>query len=176
LPLRAGKGWLYEGGIRVPLVIVAPGMPNAGSVSDTPLITCDFFPTLLELAGLNPQPRAHLDGTSFAALITDNKQPPPRTFYWHYPHYHGSTWTPGGALREGEWKLVEFFEQNQAEIYNLKNDPGEQKDLSASEPVRKQELLEKLHRWQRSVDPRIPGPSTASDTGQNQRVRKQRNK
>ena len=174
-PLRAGKGWLYEGGIRVPLIVCLPGQTRPGTISDVPLISCDFFPTLLELAGLPAQPRQHLDGVSFAQLLRGGAAPASRAFFWHYPHYHGSTWTPGAAIRDGDWKLIEFYDYGSAELFNLKADPYETNDLAAAQPERKRELLDSLHQWQRSVNAEMPSPNP-SVGGQPSKAGKKRKK
>lgn len=158
-PLRAGKGWLYEGGIRVPLMAVWPGQIKPGTRSDAPLISCDFYPTLLDLAGLPLRPEQHLDGVSFAPLLRGGASPVRPTLYWHYPHYHGSTWTPGAAVRDGDWKLIEFYDYGVVELYNLKQDPVEARNVAAVNPDKKRELLDKLHAWQKSVGAIIPDPN-----------------
>ena len=161
-PLRAGKGWLYEGGIRVPLIIRAPGVTKASSSSDAPLVSCDFYPTLLELAGLPARPQQHRDGVSFAGLLRGGPAPAPRPLFWHYPHYHGSTWTPGAAVRDADWKLMEFYDYGTVELYDLKNDPFETRDLAATQPGKKRELLAKLRAWQKSVNAQIPAPDSGA--------------
>ena len=118
LPLRAGKGWCYEGGIRVPLIIRAPGISQPGHVSKELAISMDFFPTILDLASIQKMPRVHRDGISLMEAIKGrhlNRD----TLYWHYPHYHGSTWTPGSAIRSGDWKAIQFYHHEKAELYNL---------------------------------------------------------
>ncbi|NQU22701.1 MAG: sulfatase-like hydrolase/transferase, partial [Candidatus Nealsonbacteria bacterium] len=130
LPLRAGKGWLYEGGVREPMIVRAPGVTRPGSVCNTPVVSMDFFPTMLELAGLPAMPEKHADGMSLVPLLEGGATLPPRSLFWHYPHYHGSTWTPGASIRDGDWKLIEFYHWEKVELYNLKDDPGEQHDLS----------------------------------------------
>jgi arylsulfatase A-like enzyme len=123
LPFRAGKGWCYEGGIRVPLLIRYPGMSCKGFVCDQPAISMDFFPTLLDLAGI-PAPRSvKLDGESLLPYLLNPGEARNRTLVWHYPHYHGSTWN-------GRYKLIEFYEDQNVELYDLSADPGETKDLS----------------------------------------------
>ncbi|MEO2049760.1 MAG: sulfatase [Pirellulales bacterium] len=167
-PLRSGKGWLYEGGVREPMIIRAPGVTQAGSVTHLPVVSMDFFPTILELAGLPEMRELHTDGTSLVPLLAGRKasqegpsQKGPlakRTLYWHYPHYHGSTWTPGASLRDGDWKLIEFYHYGNVELYNLKNDPGERNDLSDSQPAKVQQLLDKLHQWQQQMGAKMPQP------------------
>jgi arylsulfatase A-like enzyme len=145
-PLRAGKGWCYEGGIRIPLIIRAPGYPQ-GKISNTPSISMDHLPTLLELAAI-PQPKnLKLDGESLGAALKNPEKTVERSLVWHYPHYHGSTWRPGAAIREGNWKLVEFFEEDKVELFNLENDPGESQDLAAVEPGKADQLQEQLHEY-----------------------------
>jgi arylsulfatase A-like enzyme len=156
LPLRSGKGWLYEGGVREPAIIRAPGVTRPGSVCETPIVSMDFFPTILELAGLPLMPELHADGISLHALLSGRADSTERTFYWHYPHYHGSTWTPGASIREGDWKLIEFYHYGNLELYNLKQDPGERHDLSKEEPEMRQKLLQKLHSWQQKMNARMP--------------------
>jgi arylsulfatase A-like enzyme len=157
-PLRAGKGWCYEGGIRVPTIVRAPGA-KAGVTCDEPVISMDFYPTILELADLNAKPDQHIDGISLMRLLKGNKDLKREAIYWHYPHYHGSTWAPGAAIRAGDWKLVEFYEDNKIELYNLKDDLGETNDLSKSNPKRTKELLDMLHRWQKETGAQMPKPN-----------------
>lgn len=159
LPLRSGKGWLYEGGVRSPMIVRAPGVTKAGSVSDVPVVSTDFFPTMLELAGLPQQPKLHADGQSLVSLLGGAGEQPKRALYWHYPHYHGSTWKPGASIREGDWKLIEFYEYDEVELYNLADDPGEQNDLSTSQPEKTAQLREKLHTWQKEMHAKMPQPN-----------------
>lgn len=159
LPLRSGKGWLYEGGVRSPMIVRAPGVTKAGSVTESPVVSTDFFPTMLDLAGLPLQPKLHADGESLRDLLEGKPSPEARTFYWHYPHYHGSTWTPGASIRDGNWKLIEFYEYDEVELYNLANDPGEQNDLSQSLPEKTAELREKLKAWQKELNAKMPQPN-----------------
>jgi len=165
LPLRSGKGWLYEGGVRSPLIVRAPGVTTAGSVSQAPVVSTDFFPTMLDLANLPLQPELHADGQSLSGLLQQEKSPETRTLYWHYPHYHGSTWTPGASIREGDWKLIEFYEFDKAELYNLAQDPGEQHDLSESRPEKTTELREKLKAWQKKMNAKMPQPNPKYQAG-----------
>jgi arylsulfatase A-like enzyme len=158
-PLRAGKGWLYEGGIRVPLIIRAPGLPQPGRINSTPVISTDLYPTLLELAGLPLKPAQHLDGASLAGLLRGDSPLRPRTLYWHYPHYHGSTWAPGAALRDGDWKLIELQHYGNVELYNLRDDLGERRDLSAKMPDKTAELLARLRAWRKETGAAIPQPN-----------------
>ena len=169
LPLRSGKGWLYEGGIREPTIIRAPGVTQAGSVSDEPIISMDFFPTMLALAGLPAREDLHQDGRNLVPTLRgEEKSGESRTLYWHYPHYHGSTWTPGAAIRDGDWKLIEFYHWDDAELYNLKNDPGEQMELSEQHPAIKEALREKLRSWQEHQRAKMPEPIAESSGASDQ--------
>ena len=156
LPLRSGKGWLYEGGIREPMIVRAPGTTRAGTVTDFPVISMDFFPTMLELAGLPLQPELHVDGTSLVPLLKGSDSIEHAPLCWHYPHYHGSTWTPGAAIRDKEWKLIELYEFGLTQLYNLKDDIGESKDLSATNPQKTAELKARLIEWQTSLNAKMP--------------------
>lgn len=155
-PLRSGKGWLYEGGIRCPMIVRAPGVAKAGSVCDVPVSSMDFFPTMLELAGLDLKPELHSDGVSLVNLLEENGSIERNSMYWHYPHYHGSTWAPGAAIRDGDWKLIEFYEYDTVELYNLRTDIGEENDLAEAQPEKKKELREKLRSWQIEMNARMP--------------------
>jgi arylsulfatase A-like enzyme len=165
-PLRAGKGWLYEGGIRVPMIVRAPGITRAGATADTPVVSTDFYPTLLELAGLPARPAQHRDGISLVPVLRGGAGPQRDPFYWHYPHYHGSTWAPGGAMREGDWKLIEFFEEGTTELYDLKSDLSERRNLAAREPGRLQAMRAKLAAWRAETGAYVPQPgeTPASNT------------
>ncbi|MEO6245188.1 MAG: sulfatase [Opitutaceae bacterium] len=160
-PLRSGKGWLYEGGIRAPFIVYAPGVTRAGTRTEVPAISTDLYPTLLALAHLPPRPEQHLDGLSLAPLLGGGAAPLRDTLYWHYPHYHGSTWAPGAALRDGDWKLIEFYHYRNVELYNLRTDPSETRDLTAANPAKTTELLAKLHAWQQATGAIMPRPNPA---------------
>ena len=159
LPLRSGKGWLYEGGIRVATVVRAPGVATSGGVCNSPIISTDFFPTILELADIELMPDVHKDGVSMVDLLRSPDLVKPRTLYWHYPHYHGSGWTPGGAIRRGDWKLIEFWEHDDAELYNLSQDVEELHDLSQSHPEIQAELSAALQRWRDAMGATLPEPN-----------------
>lgn len=159
-PLREQKGTLYEGGIRVPLIIRWPGAVPAGAVCDAVGGSVDFFPTLLELAGAAAPEEHVLDGQSLMPVLRNVQGPHPRrTVYWHYPHYH--TGRPSGAIRDGDYKLIEFFETGRVELYDLKADPGELRDLSGEAPDRAAALLRKLRAWRRTVCAQMPQPNPA---------------
>ncbi len=159
-PLRAGKGWLYEGGVRVPLIVRVPGRVKAGSVSEQEVISCDVLPTMLELAGLPLQPEQHVDGRSVAPVLLGVQQfLPQRSLYWHYPHYHGSTWAPGAAMRDGNWKLLQFDHYRQLELYDLSTDISESNNLAQQEMPRVREMQQRLADWQASVGAVFPTPN-----------------
>ncbi len=158
LPLKAGKGWLYEGGIREPMIVVWPGVTKPGSTCDTPVISTDFYPTMLEMAGLPLKPRQHVDGVSLVPLLKGGKIPP-RPLFWHYPHYGDQGGRPGSVIRKGDWKLIEFFEDGRLELYNLKEDIGEKHDLSKKYPEKVKELHAELVAWRKRVGARLPTPN-----------------
>lgn len=160
-PYRAGKGFLYEGGLRVPLLVRCPGRIPAGRVVEDPVVNTDFMPTLLELAGLEVP--VGLDGVSLAGLWTGRGRPVPRAFLWHFPHYTNQGGRPGGAIREGDWKLVEHYEDGRAELFNLARDVGEIEDLAAREPARAEALRRKLAEWRRSVGAQENAPNPDFD-------------
>ena len=159
VPLRAGKGWLYEGGIREPMMVRWPGVTRPGSICPTPVTSTDFYPTMLEMAGLPPRPRQHADGMSLVPLLKQTGKLGRKAIYWHYPHYGNQGGSPGGAVRSGDWKLIEFYEDNHVELYNLRADIGEKTNLAAREPARAAELRKMLHDWRRSVGARMPKPN-----------------
>ena len=165
LPLRAGKGWLYEGGIREPMIIRAPGVTSAGSVIHFPVTSTDFYPTLLELAGLRKRPRQHVDGRSLVPLLGGQRLDRVRLF-WHYPHYGNQGGAPGTAIREGSWKLIRWHEDGATELYNLANDEGERYDLSELVPDRAARLGGTLDKWLNEVGANMPSsnPGYSADS------------
>jgi arylsulfatase A-like enzyme len=165
LPLRAGKGWLYEGGIRVPLIIRVPGFTKPGSVCDTPVISTDYYPTLLDLAGLPLKPAQHRDGMSLKPLLTGGTLAA-RPLYWHYPHYGNQGGAPSGCVRDGDWKLIEWYEDSRAELFNIRDDISEKTDLAAQMPDKAKELTAKLHTWRESVGAIMPMPNPNWKPGQ----------
>ena len=159
-PLRAGKGWLYEGGIREPLIIAGPGIEPG--VTDAVAFSTDLFPTVLELTGLEPSPELAVDGRSLVQAIRGEEQPP-RDLFWHYPHYHGSLNGPGSAIRSGDWKLIVHDHYDEVELYNLADDLSESNDLAEAMPAKRDELLGKLRAWQREMNAKMPVPKFAAD-------------
>ena len=177
-PHRGGKAQLHEGGIRVPLLIRWPGVIAAGRVSEAPSSTMDFFPTLLELAGKPAAPPAAIDGVSLAAHLRGGPAPARPAIFWHYPHYHASgDGGPAGAVRAGDWKLVEYYEHTIAktgrvpELYNLRTDPAETKNLAVSDPARVANLLPLLAAHRAATNAQRPtlnpayDPARAKQTG-----------
>ncbi len=171
LPLRAGKGWLYEGGVRVPMILRWPGHVVSGSTSGAAVNSIDLVPTLLAATG-TPAPRP-LDGRDMGPLLR-GKGAPERDLCWHYPHYGNQGGSPGGAIRAGDWKLIEFYETGRTELYHLPDDPGEHTDLASKHPERAAGLLRRLRAWRAEVgavmplpNPRqkAPGPSAAGSPG-----------
>jgi arylsulfatase A-like enzyme len=151
LPLRGGKGWVYEGGIREPFLIRAPGVTTPGSVSHEPVISTDFYPTILELAGLPLRPGQHQDGLSLVPLLKGETALGRDALFWHYPHYGNQGGFPGGAVRMGPWKLVERYEDGRVHLYNLDDDPGERHDVAEGHPSRVADMKDRLHAWYREV-------------------------
>lgn len=162
LPLRTGKGWAYEGGVREPLIVTWPGHISPGRTTDQVVTSPDFFPTLLDLAGLPPRPDLAIDGLNFVPVLTDPRVTlPERAIFWHYPHYSNQRGKPHGAVRAGRWKLVEWFEDSRLELFDLDHDPAEAQDVSAAHPERVRALQQKLHAWQKDVGAQLPTPNPA---------------
>jgi arylsulfatase A-like enzyme len=156
-PLSEGKGWIYEGGTREPLMMRFPGKITPGSTCDIPVTSPDFYPTLLEAAGLPLISEQHCDGRSFWSWLRADQAPDERPIFWHYPHYGNQGGTPGSSVRLGNYKLIEFFEDNRLELYDLKEDVSEDQNLALDEPMRAQELHTALIEWRASVNARMPG-------------------
>ena len=168
-PLRGEKGTLYEGGIRVPAIARWPGRIPAGSVCTTPAITLDVYPTFLALADVSAPQTQPQDGVSLAYVLMKPTVPLPRdTLHWHLPHYHHGT--PASALRRGDWKLIEFFEDGALELYDLRVDPGESTNLAVSQPAKAKELQSALSAWRREVGARLPVPNPRHDPARAQEL------
>jgi arylsulfatase A-like enzyme len=157
-PLRAGKGWLYEGGIRIPMILRWPNGASAGMRSDVAATTADVLPTLLDLAGLAAPTDAQFDGVSLAPALAGEPFAE-RSLFWHFPHYHGSGNRPSGAVRRGRFKLLEWFESGAVELYDLDADLGEVEDLAAAMPDQVAELRDLLHQWREDVGAAMPTPN-----------------
>lgn len=158
-PLRVGKGSCYEGGTRVPLIVHWPGAIKAGSECHTPVMGIDLYPTILEMAGLTDLARRQLDGVSLAPLLKQTGDLQRDALYWHYPHhqhYQLGGAMPYGAIRAGDFRLIEFFDDQHVELYNLRDDLGEQHDLAAKLPEKAQQLRARLAAWRREVGAQMP--------------------
>ncbi len=153
-PLRAEKGTLYEGGIRVPLIVWFPGVVPAGTTCDAPTISMDFYPTLLEVCGAEVPAGQVLDGVSLVPLLRQTGELSRDALYFHYPHYHHSR--PAGAIRQGKWKLIEFFDDSSVELYNLEEDLGEQHNLAGEMPDKAIALRARLAAWRGAVGAKMP--------------------
>jgi len=165
-PLRAGKGSAYEGGVRVPLVVRWPGVVKPGTVCQEPVLSIDYYPTVLEMTGAqgDPKPKAGIDGQSIVPLLKSPEATLARdAIFWHYPHYHSGGATPYGAVRAGDWKLIEFYEDVRVELYNLREDVGEENDLAGKTPEKARQLRDRLHAWRKAVGAQMPTPNPAYD-------------
>jgi len=158
-PLQEGKGWMYEGGTREPLIVVHPARIRPGSTCVVPVTSTDFYPTVLQAAGLELMPEQHCDGVSLQPLLTESGALEREAIYWHYPHYGNQGGTPGCSVRSGDWKLIRFFEDGHEELYDLREDIGEERDLTAAEPGRRRNLSEMLTEWQREIEAVRPEPN-----------------
>ena len=162
-PLRAGKGHIYEGGIREPMIVRAPGRVQPQTQCAEPVSSIDFFPTILSLAGLRSPAGLALDGVDLTPLLTQTGGLAPRTLFWHYPHYSPQGGRPAAAARRGSLKLVELFEDDRLELYDLQRDPGETTDLAARMPAETQQLHRLLRAWRHDIGARMPLPNPHHD-------------
>jgi len=158
-PLAEGKGWMYEGGTRVPLIARWPGVTRPGSRCEVPVTTPDFYPTFLEAAGLDPMREQHRDGVSLVPLLRGEDRLDREAIFWHYPHYGNQGGTPGSSVRAGDHKLIEFFEDGRLELYHLREDVGEQRNLAKAEPRLAKQLHDMLRAWRSDVEARLPKPN-----------------
>jgi arylsulfatase A-like enzyme len=158
-PLAEGKGWMYEGGTREPLLVRWTDVVAPGSICTVPVTTPDFYPTLLEAARLDLIPDQHCDGVSLVPLLKGGDELPRKAIFWHYPHYGNQGGTPGSSVRMGNYKLIEFFEDNRIELYDLEDDPGEKCDLSRVKPELARDMKATLQQWRQDVDAKIPRPN-----------------
>jgi arylsulfatase A len=159
-PYRAGKGFVYEGGLRIPQIVRWPGVVPAGKVTDVPVTHTDWVPTLLEVCGAKAE--GTFDGVSILPLLKGGDLAA-RLLYWHFPHYTNQGGRPAGAIRDGNWKLVEHYEDGRAELYDLSKDVGEEHDLSGGEPERARALNDKLAAWRKAVGAQENAPNPAFD-------------
>ena len=160
-PYRAGKGFLYEGGLRIPLIVRWPGRIKPGTLMDKPVVNTDWLPTLLQMAG-QPVP-AGLDGVSILPLLTRRGSMPSRKFYWHFPHYTNQGSRPGGAIRDRDWLLVEYYDAGQVELYDLGNDAGERTNVASRHPARVSAMRLDLAAWRTRVDAQGNRPNPGFD-------------
>ena len=160
-PFRAGKGYLYEGGLRVPLIIRWPGKIPAGRTTDIPVNNTDWVPTFLALAGLEVP--GNLDGQNIAGILKGAESAGDRQFFWHFPHYTNQGGKPGGALREGDWKLIERYEDGQLELYNLAEDIGETSNLAGRDPQRAIRMQKALDQWRKQIGAQANRPNPNFD-------------
>lgn len=165
-PLRSGKGFLYEGGIREPLIIKWPSVARPNASCDTPVHGCDLFPTICAAAGVSSEnlPSADsIDGKNLRPLLEDpDRAAWDRPLFWHYPHFSSMGGRPSGAIHLGDWKLIEHFESHRVELFNLKKDIGETTDVSRVFPEKTRQLRRMLVKWRKSLDaemPRRPNPN-----------------
>lgn len=159
LPLRGAKGWMYEGGVRIPLIVKWAGIKKPGSTVDMPVVHTDFYPSVLEMAGIPSMPQQHMDGRSFAPILKGEKQTD-KPIFWHFPHYsnHGMQ-SPGGGIRYKNYKLLEYYENNTVQLYDLDKDIGELNDLSKKQPAKVKELRDMLHQWRKDVGAQMMPPN-----------------
>jgi arylsulfatase A len=159
LPLRVGKGSCYEGGTRVPLIIDWPGVTKPNTACDTPVISMDLFPTFMEIAGIADGAKTALDGVSLVPILRESGDLNRDELFWHYPHYQhyqkGGA-VPYSAIHKGDFKLIEFLADMRVELYNLKDDIGEQRDLATQMPDKVEELRNRLHAWREEVGAQLP--------------------
>jgi arylsulfatase A-like enzyme len=155
-PLSEGKGWMYEGGTREPLIVRSPGVVVPGSVCSVQVTSPDVYPTMLDMAGLDLIPEQHIDGESLLPVLKGAGSLGREAIFWHYPHYGNQGGTPGSSVRAGDFKLIEFFEDGHTELYNLRDDIGEERDLAWMEPQLVAELKERLIDWRQRVEAKIP--------------------
>jgi len=154
-PLRSGKGFPYEGGIRVPLIVRYPAVVSANSTCDAPAISCDFFPTLMEAAGVAMPTDRAIDGVSLMPLLTGGESIDRDTLFWHFPHYRGGL-GPYSIVRAGDWKLLRRWDPDKKELYNLADDLGETTDLAESNPQKVSELEAKLTELIKQTNAKMP--------------------
>ena len=158
-PLREGKGWLYEGGIRVPLLVKWPGNVKGNSTSDVPVCGIDLFPTLRDACVLESDKSISTDGVSLLPLLKQSGTIAREALFWHYPHYANQGGKPGAVIRSGEWKLLEFYEEGRRELFHVAKDVSESNNLAEQQPDRVRDLSDKLAAWRKSVGALMPEPN-----------------
>ncbi len=175
LPLRRGKGSAYEGGVRVPAIAYWPGATQPGTVSETPIMTTDYYPTFLAAAGVkgDQSHNAAMDGENLIPVFKNASRSLDRNLFWHFPHYHAGGDGPYSSIRSGDWRLVEFHEDGQLELYRIGDDIGESTDLAASHPKKRAQLQAELLKWRRSIAAQMPTPNSNYDPAKATEVAKQ---
>ena len=159
LPMRGGKGRQWEGGIRQPYYIAYPGVTDGGGTTNVAATGTDFYPTILDIAGLDLKPAQHLDGASLEGVLRgDQPEGEPRDLFWHYPHYGNQGGEPSAIIMRGDWKLIHYFEDDRRELYNVADDVGETSDLAKAEPDRVAKMAAALEEWQKEVGAAFPSP------------------
>lgn len=162
-PLKAGKGFLYEGGIREPMIVKWPGVTKPGSQCDVPVISTDFYPTMLEMAGVTKDIGNPADGVSIVPLLKQNGIPKREAIFWHYPHYSNQGGRPGAAMRQGDYKIIKWYEDNSVELYNLRDDIGESHNLAVQMPEKANAMKARLDAWLKEMNPEMPKPNPDYD-------------
>ncbi len=156
LPLKRGKAWMYDGGTRVSQFIRWPGHTQAGDTCDTPVTSTDFYPTLLDMIDAELKPEQHQDGVSLCPILDKSGELERESIFWHFPHYHAVSDSPGASIRCGNYKLIEFFDDERIELYNIKEDLGEVHELSQKEPDTCKKLKQKLDEWKHGIEAIMP--------------------
>jgi len=153
------------------MIVKWPGVTKPGSTCSVPVTSTDFYPTLLEMAGLPLRPKQHVDGASMVPLLKGGTSLDRAAIFWHYPHHHGSGSVPSGAVRAGDWKLIEFYEERRIELYHLADDIGESRDLAEAAPAKRRELHALLAAWRKQVGAQVPSPRPSRARATKQRKR-----
>ena len=162
-PLKAGKGFLYEGGIREPMIVKWPGVTKPGSQCEVPVISTDFYPTMLEMAVVQHDPGNPADGVSIVPLLKQTGIPKQDALFWHYPHYSNQGGRPGAAMRQGDFKIIEWYEDGSVELYNLRDDIGESHNLAVRMPEKARDMKARLDAWLKEINPEMPKPNPDYD-------------
>ncbi|WP_149304669.1 sulfatase [Pareuzebyella sediminis] len=156
LPLRGGKGYQWEGGIREPYFIKVPWLKNNGAENDFPVTGADFYPTLLDLAGIELLPEQHQDGISLKPILEGEEIDVDRPLFWHYPHYGNQGGNPSSVIRQKNWKLIHYWEDGSEELYNLDTDIGEQSNVLDQHPEIAKSMSDTLLGWLKEVEANMP--------------------
>jgi arylsulfatase A-like enzyme len=154
---------LYEGGIREPLIIKWPGVAKPGTQCDVPVVSTDFYPTLVEIAGVKKDPGNPADGVSLTSLLRQEGLPKRDAIFWHYPHYSNQGGRPGAAMRQGDYKLIKWYEDDSVELYNLRDDLGEAHNLAIKIPEKARTMKARLDAWLKEINPEMPKANPAYD-------------